>query len=92
MDIDEIRQKASLIIKPYTTEDERGEVLTRLEQTMTLFEEWIATTEKHIETAERDGSKSREEIDEAKEALREMRNGKGFIAQRMQMVKNDSLQ
>lgn len=92
VDIDEIRHKASLLLKPYSTEDERDEVLRRFEETEELFEEWISITEKNIAKAESAGTKSREEIEEAKEALREMRNGRGFIAQRMQMVKNDSLQ
>lgn len=92
IDIGEIRRKASLIVKPYSNDEERDEVLNRLEDTEALFDEWIAITEKNIAKAESDGSKSSEEIAEAKEALREMKSGKDFIAQRMQMVKNDSFQ
>ncbi len=92
LDIDEVRRKASLIALPYSNDDEREEVLERLADTEALFDEWINITEKNIAKAESDGTKSREEIEEAREALQEMQKGRGFIAQRIQMVENDSLQ
>lgn len=92
LDIDEVRRKASLIALPYSNDDEREEVLARLAETEALFDEWITITEKNIAKAESDGTKNREEIEEAREALKEMRKGRGFIAQRIQMVENDSLQ
>jgi hypothetical protein len=92
IDKNDVFQKASRIVKPYSTEDERADVLERLSETASLFDEWIALTEQNIAKAEREGSKTADEIEEAKQALHEMQKGRGFIAQRMAMVKNDTIQ
>ncbi len=92
IDKNDVFQKASCIIKPYSTEEERADVLERLDETAALFDEWIAITEKNIAKAEREVSKTPAEIEEAKQALHEMQKGRGFIAQRMAMVKNDEIQ
>ncbi|MCP4133331.1 MAG: hypothetical protein GY754_20350 [bacterium] len=92
VDVDEVREQAALIERPYSSEKEKAAVLNKLGKSKVEFIAMIGTSESVIDQAIRDGSRTEAEINEAQEALNEMKKGKAFIESRIDMVENEQFE
>ena len=92
INIEEVREKASKIRRPYSNEKEKKEVLEKLNLQKDEFKNLIHETKESINEAIEDGTRSDEEIKEAQEALAEYEKGVEFINQRIKMVEDDDFE
>ncbi|MCP4132458.1 MAG: hypothetical protein GY754_15910 [bacterium] len=92
IDIDNVREQAAVIERPYTNEKEKKEVQDKLGAEKVRFTAMIGETERNIKAARDDGSRTEEEISEAMEALAEMKKGRAFLSNRIEMVENDDFE
>jgi len=88
----DVAEEASRVRLPYKTEAGRQDVLRRLKETERFFAETISSVEERIAEARTAGSRTPEEIAEAEEALADMKEGRRFIAERIQLVEKNPKQ
>ena len=92
VDVQAVQETAGEFELPYASEEERADVLKRLRAGENEFNQMISNIEDNIKNAIKDGSRSLEELEEADEALAEMKRGKEFIKNRIKMVENENLE
>ena len=87
--VDEGKMEAGEVVLPYTTEEERQDVLKKLRDTEKVFSDMIGTAEKNISEAKSKGTRSADELKEAEDALTEMNIGRDFVASRIRLVEDN---
>lgn len=89
VNVDEVKMEAGEVVLPYSTEEERREILKKLRDTEKVFNDMIGTAEKNINEAKSKGTRTVDEIKEAEDALTEMTVGRDFVSRRISLVEDD---